>query len=94
MITAGINDQGELNLNACVGGLAVYLDNWAIHDLAKHDPARRKRFVDAIHSGADVMFSITNAAELSGPQGASAEAIKGFLNEIGPRWFPVELDVM
>src|SRR6266851_4944250 len=40
----------------------------------------------------DLLFSVTNAAELSGPQGKSADAVRMFLDEIGPRWFPVELD--
>jgi len=29
---------------------------------------------------------------LSGPQGRSAEAVKTFLDEIGPRWFPAKLE--
>jgi hypothetical protein len=94
VIVAGINNQGEVNFDLSVGGLAVYLDNWAILDLAKHNPARRQRFIDAMRAGADLMFSVTNAAELSGPQGRSADLVKEFLNEIGPRWFPTELDVM
>ena len=94
MIIAGINDRGEVNFDISVGGLAIYLDNWAILDLAKHNPARRHRFIDAMRAGADLMFSVTNAAELSGPQGRSADLVKEFLNEIGPRWFPTELDVM
>jgi hypothetical protein len=93
MISARMNG-GEVNFDMSVGGLAVYLDNWAILDLAKHNPARRQRFIDAMRAGADLMFSVTNAAELSGPQGRSADLAKEFLNEIGPRWFPTELDVM
>ena len=30
--------------------------------------------------------------ELTGPQGKSFDAVKSFLNEIGPNWFPVELN--
>jgi hypothetical protein len=70
----------------------VYLDNWAIGDLAEGDSSRRRRFIDAMRCGVDLLFSVTNAAELSGPQGRSAEAVRTFLDEIGPRWFPVELN--
>jgi hypothetical protein len=80
-------------LHATVDGPAVYLDNWAIGDLAEGDPSRRRRFVEAIHSGIDLLFSVTNAAELSGPQGKSADVVREFLDEIGPRWFPARLDV-
>jgi hypothetical protein len=41
----------------------------------------------------DLLFSVTNVAELSGPKGRSAEAVKTFLDEVGPRWFPGKFDV-
>ena len=77
-------------LDVSVSGLVVYLDNWAIGDLAEHNPSRRRRFIQAVRSGVDLLFSVTNAAELSGPTGRSAEAIREFLDEIGPHWFPAE----
>jgi hypothetical protein len=80
-------------LRVSVAGAVVYLDNWAVIELAKKDSSRRRRFIEIVHSGVDVLFSVTNAAELSGPQGRSAAAIKVFLDEIGPRWFPARLDV-
>jgi hypothetical protein len=80
-----------MTLHASVNGPVVYLDNWAFIELAKHHPSRRRRFLDAIRSGVDVLFSVTNAAELSGPQGRSAEAVRTFLDEIGPHWFPAKL---
>lgn len=87
------NSEGALfTLNASVNSAVVYLDNWAIINLAKGQQSRRKRFIDALHSGLDLLFSVTNAVELSGPQGRSAEAVKAFLDEIGPRWFPGKLD--
>lgn len=76
--------------NATVCGLAVYLDNWAVIGLAKGDTSRRRRFVDALHSGADLLFSVANAAELAGPQGQSADTVRAFWDELGPHWFPVE----
>ena len=81
-----------MTLKASVNGPVVYLDNWAFIELAKGDPSQRRRFLDAIRSGADVLFSVTNAAELSGPQGRSAEAVRTFLDEIGPRWYPAKLN--
>ncbi len=85
-------DSPPLTLNATVSGLAVYLDNWSLIDLAKGDPSRRKRFVDAVGTGGDLLFSATNAAELTGPQGRSLDAVRTFLDEVGPHWFPVELN--
>jgi hypothetical protein len=82
-----------LSVNATVSGLALYLDNFALIRLAKGEPSRRRRLVDSFHTGrVDLMFSITNAVDLTGPQGHSLNAIKSFLDEIGPHWFPVELD--
>lgn len=93
MIRATANTDGALfTLDASVNGAVVYLDNWAIGDLAEGDPWRRRRFLDAMHSGMDLLFSVTNATELWGPQGRSAEAVEAFLDEIGPRWFPGKLD--
>jgi len=79
-------------LHVSVKGAVVYLDNWAFIELAKKNPVRRRRFLAAVHGGIDLLFSVTNAAELSGPQGRSADAVKTFLDEIGPRWFPARLD--
>jgi hypothetical protein len=91
--TSGI-DGPPITFKATVRGLAIYLDNWALGDLAEGDPSRRKRFISVLRSGAaDLMFSVMNAAELAGPQGKSFDAVKSFLNEVGPNWFPVELDV-
>lgn len=93
MIRATSGFDGPLmTLNASVSGPVVYLDNWAIGDLAEREASRRKRFIAALHSGMDLLFSVTNAAELSGPQGKSADAIKVLSDEIGPRWFPARLD--
>ena len=80
------------SVNAALGGLAVYLDNFAIMDLAEGDRERRERFLASIHSGAELLLSVSNVVDLSGPQGASLDATRRFLDEIGPHWFPVELD--
>lgn len=93
MISATSTFNGPpLSFNATVNGLPIYLDNHSIIALAKGDARRRQRFIDALHDGADLMFSITNAVELAGPQGYSSDRVKDFLDQVGPRWFPVELD--
>jgi hypothetical protein len=68
MISLTANFNG-LKFNATVVGMALYLDNFALINLAKHDPIRRKRFLDVVHSGADLLFSVSNAVDLAGPQG-------------------------
>lgn len=70
----------------------VYLDNDSLIDLAKGSESRRRRFVDAVQSGGTLLFSWTNAVELAGPQGASANAVGAFLDSFGPRWVPLELN--
>jgi len=86
-------DADGLRFNASVNGAAVSLDTWAFINLAKGDPSRRQRFLSTIHSGVELLFSVTNAAELSGPQGRSADVVRTFLDQIGPRWFPAKHDV-
>jgi hypothetical protein len=92
MITVSPHPTELFGMTASVNGLAVFLDNFAIKDLAKGDPARRKRFIATLDRGVDVLFSVSNAAELSGPQGDSFITIREFLDEIGTRWVPVEFD--
>jgi len=92
MIAFERNPQGELSLRASIVGLPVFLDQFAMYNLAYQNPSRRARFVGCINSGAEVLFSISNAAELSATQGDSFRKIRDFVNDIGTRWFPVELD--
>jgi hypothetical protein len=92
MIQIKPTQNSILDLFASVRGVAVFLDQWAINDLARRDPVRRRRFVAAVRRGADLLFSITNAAELTGPQGHSWAQMRAFLDDLGPCWFPVELD--
>lgn len=94
MITSVCGTNGALTFNATVNGIAIYLDNWAIKSLAKGDPSLRRRFVSTLHNGADLLFSIANAVEIIGPQGASSVAFRTFLDEVGPRWYPIEFSVL
>jgi hypothetical protein len=79
-------------MTAPVNGLTVFLDNFAIKVLAKDDPSLRRRFIATLSRGVDVLFSVSNAAELTGPQGGSFVKIREFLDEIDTHWFPVEFD--
>jgi hypothetical protein len=79
-------------VNASLTGIAVYLDNFAIMDLAEGNVLRRQRFISTLRSGAELLFSVSNVVDLTGPLGASLDAVRVFLDEIGAHWFPVELD--
>jgi len=70
----------------------VYLDNDSLMDMAKGPAARRGRFVGALRTRGALLFSLTNAAEVAGPQGASASAVRAFLEAVGPYWVPLELN--
>ncbi|MGB6676291.1 MAG: hypothetical protein WBE44_06355 [Terriglobales bacterium] len=90
MLKAVIAD-GQLTFESSVRGIAIYLDTFALKSLAKGDGSIRRRFVAAINGGADLLFSTTNAVEISGATGSSSEAVKAFLNELGPNWYPIEM---
>jgi hypothetical protein len=94
MLNVVSGENGTIfSVNASLTGIAVYLDNFAIMDLAEGSTSRRERFLAAIQSGrSGLLFSISNVVDLTGPQGASLDAVRTFLDEIGPHWFPVELD--
>jgi hypothetical protein len=73
-------------------GVAIYLDNWAIIELANGDAKRRRRFVEALKSCGYLLFSFTNAIELGDADGMPAERIRTFLDEIGAHWAPIEMN--
>src|SRR5258708_26362659 len=84
-------DGPRLIMDVPASGLPVYLDNWAIIDLAKHDPSRRMRFIEAVHAGAELLFSFANVVQLTGPKGRSFHLVKRFLDDLGPHWAPIVL---
>jgi hypothetical protein len=89
-----ISGSAAVNFRASIN-VGVYLDSWAVFDLAEQDASRRARFISLLRSGLlDVMFSVTTAAEMSGPEGPGRKTVRAFLDEIGPHWFPVALNVM
>ena len=83
--------DGEPSFASSVRGVAIYLDNCAIISLAKDDADLRQRFVETLNKGADLLFSMANAVEVSGLLGYSSIAVKSFLNELGANWYPVEM---
>jgi hypothetical protein len=93
MLQARTNLNGApLTVNASVAGVSLYLDNFGLVKLAKADQTLRDRFIAVMQGGVDLLFSITNAAEIIGPQGRSADKLRELLDAIGPHWFPVEMN--
>jgi hypothetical protein len=92
MIRFGSTSNGWPEIKISLEPASVFLDQFAIKKLAKGDPGRRHRFTQAIRDGGDLVFSVSNAAELTGPTGDSAKEIREFLSELGAHWFPVEMD--
>lgn len=68
-------------------GVAVYLDNDSLMDLATGHQGRRDRFVHALTVGGTLLFSWANAIEICG----APSAVAPFLNSIGVAWFPLVL---
>ena len=85
-------DGPPISVHASIRGMAIYLDTFAVIGLAKGDLRRRQRFLDTLYSGADVLFSVSTVAELSRLPSHSIESVRSFLNDMGPHWFPVELN--
>lgn len=86
------SENGHPVIAAETKGYGVYLDNDSLIDLATRCASRGKRFVDALQAKGTLLFSWTNAVEVAGPQGASASAVRAFLDSIGPQWVPLELN--
>src|SRR5262245_7051376 len=92
MLKAQTTQDAELEIVATVRGIAVYLDNHSFINLSKDTSGLRARFVSILGQGSDLLFSLTNSVEFSGPQGRSLDMLRTFLDEIGAHWFPLELD--
>lgn len=85
-------ENGEVMVDAETMGYGIYLDNDSLIDLAKGAVTRRKRFVAALRTKGTLLFSGANAIEVAGPTGYSADAVRDFLDSIGPHWVPLKLD--
>ena len=86
------SEKGNPVIVAETKGFTVYLDNDSLIDLSAGCASRRNRFVDALRAKGTLLFSWANAVEVAGPEGASADAVRTFLDSIGPHWVPLELN--
>ena len=92
MLTISTDDRGIVIEPRAVGWL-VYLDNDAVIELSKGDQARKASFVESIRSPySELLFSFANFIEAGGPEGDSADAVRAFLESIGPNWVPLEMN--
>jgi hypothetical protein len=69
----------------------VYLDQDSLADIARTD-TRRRHFLSTFGKKGTLLFSWTNAFDLSGPQGDSAAKIRDLLRGVGPHWVPLEMN--
>lgn len=92
MIRFEATSDGFPKINIALDGVGVFLDQFALAKLAKDNVPRRLRFTQAIRAGGDLVFAVSNAAEITGPTGDSAKQIQSFLSDLGAHWFPVEMD--
>ncbi|HJR77730.1 MAG TPA: hypothetical protein VJ805_12170 [Nitrospiraceae bacterium] len=53
---------------------------------------RQDRFLRNLQRGGSLLFSFTNALEVTGPQGDTAAAVRAFLQRVGPYWVPCEIN--
>ncbi|MFQ5911102.1 MAG: hypothetical protein ACE5IJ_10350, partial [Thermoplasmata archaeon] len=92
MIRFTVNNDRITCITELRDRVGVYLDNDSLFELSERDRTRQDRFIAAVERRATVLFSFTNAAELSGPQGESAKAVWAFLDRLGPRWVPLHMN--
>jgi hypothetical protein len=94
VITVISTDHAPVEFEVRVAGLALYLDNFALIELAKpqHDERRRRLLAALKKSNGSLLFSATNGAELAALTGTSASNVRAFLNDFGSRWAFVEMN--
>jgi len=78
---------------ATIRGVAVYLDNDSLIDIARGNPDRRARFTDAVRRKGSLIFSMANAVDLSGPTlSGTIDDIRQFLDGFENAWVPADLN--
>ena len=92
MMSVDAGPDGLPVIVAKLEGVAVYLDNWAIIELANGDPKRRERFVNALKSCGSLMFSFTNSIELGEAEHEPASACARSWTKSARTGFPIELN--
>lgn len=93
MITVEARADGMPEFVATIRGVAVYLDNDSLIDIARGDPDRRARFTNAVRQKGSLIFSMANAVDLSGPTlSGTIDDIREFLDGFENAWFPADLN--
>jgi len=92
MMRLRAQDASLLKADVSIEGVSVFLDQFALHRLAMGDGSRPTRFTQAMRTGGDLIFSVSNAVELAGLKGKSFDGVKEFLKDLGANWFPIEMD--
>jgi hypothetical protein len=78
---------------ARIRGVAVYLDNDSLIDIARGNADRRARFTNAVRQKGTLIFSMANAVDLSGPTLlGTIDDIRAFLDGFENAWVPADLD--
>jgi hypothetical protein len=92
MIRATTASDGSVTIEARLEQQpALYCDHDSLTHFARTQ-GDRERFLAAFRRRGTLFFSWSNAFDLSGPQGDTARLIKEFLDAIGPRWIPLEMN--
>ncbi len=68
----------------------VYLDQWAISNIARQERLRQ-RFLKTLDRHGTLMFSWANAAEIVGLPEDSRWRLHQFIEHVGEHWFPLEV---
>ena len=68
----------------------VYLDQWALNRIARHDLYCR-RFLRTLHKHGTLMFSWAAATEVTDLPDQSQWRLRAFLDAVGEHWFPLEI---
>jgi hypothetical protein len=70
----------------------VYLDHWAVREIAKN-PLRRDHFLETFKSRGTLLFSVFNMAEMGQNSGRSYQQICDLLDGVDAFWIFIESDV-
>jgi len=93
MITVETRADGGIDVVAKIQGVAVYLDNDSLIDIARGDRDRRARFTNAVRQKGSLIFSMANAVDLSGPTlSGTIDDIREFLDGFENAWFPADMN--
>ncbi len=95
MLSLTLDENGgslRADYRAAFSRVRIYLDNWALMSLGE-DELLRERFLGALRANGTLLFSYTNAIEIGGPTGPSANSLRQFLGQIANYWLPAEMNM-